>query len=60
MTFSTPLTYHGEVYNGGTIGGWLGGVGGGMTETLMFPTLSYATRGPMCCLFKTSWSACIC
>ena len=50
----------GEVYNSGTVGGWPGGVGVSMAETLVFPTLSSANREPTYCLFGTAWYACIC
>ena len=40
----------GGVHNGGTVGGWLGGVGGGLETTWMLPTLSSVVIGPLCCL----------
>ena len=47
----------GKVCNGGTVGGWPGGVWDGLSEMLMLYTLSSATRDPPCFLFETAWYA---
>ena len=50
----------GRLYNVGIVGGWIGCIGGGLVVTLMLPTLYSTTRWLLCCLFGTTWSACIC
>ena len=49
-----PRSQIGEkVYNGGTVYGCLGGVGGFHALTFMLPTLYSATKGPPCYQFGT-------
>ena len=50
----------GGVHNGGTVGGWLGGVGGGVVAILTYPTLSSFTGGLAGCPCGTAWSVRVC
>ena len=47
----------GKLYNVGTVGGWIVGVGGGLAVMFMLTTRSSTTIDPSCCLFETARSA---